>query len=90
MSLRTNFPWNSERPKIELSKCRGRLSTGETEQPALNNGFGPSSKRLKRNCSLGDHSPAARRPQSGNSNGRAHSSVRFDSKRLHNFARRTL
>ena len=62
--LHTSFPWNSERPKTEHSKWRGRLSTGKTEQPAPNNGFGRSSKRLKRNCSLGDHSPGPRRPQS--------------------------
>ena len=40
------------------------MSTGETEQPAPNNGFGRSSKRLKRNCSLGDHSPARKGSQS--------------------------
>ena len=62
--LHTSFPCNSERPKTEHSKWRGRLSTGETEQPAPNNGFGRSSKRLKRNCSLGGQSPAARRSQS--------------------------
>ena len=43
----------------EHSKWRGRLSTGETEQHGPNNGFGRFSKRLKRNCSLGDHPPAA-------------------------------
>jgi hypothetical protein len=62
--LHTNFPWNSERPKTEHSKWRGRLSTGETKQPAPNNGFGRSSKRLKINCSLGDHSPARKGSQS--------------------------
>src|SRR3954463_8319737 len=62
--LHTSFPWNSERPKTEHSKWRGRLSTGETEQPAPNNGFGRSSKRLKRNYSLGDRSPARKRSQS--------------------------
>ena len=56
--LHTNFPWNSERPKTEHSKWRWRLSTGETERPGPSNGFGRSSKRLKRNCSLGDHPPA--------------------------------
>ena len=64
MSFHTSFPWHSERPKIELSKWRGRLSTGKNEQPAPNNGFGRSSKRLKRNCSLGDHSPARKGSQS--------------------------
>ena len=58
MSLHTSFPWNSERPKTEHSKWRARLSTGEIEQPAPNNGFGRSSKRLKKNCSPGDHPPA--------------------------------
>ena len=62
--LHTSFPWNSERPKTELSKWRGRLSTGKNEQPAPNNGFGRFSKRLKRNCSLGDHSPARKGSQS--------------------------
>ena len=55
---------NSERPKTEHSKWRGRLSTGETEQPGPNNGFGRSSKRLKRNCSLGGHPPAGKGSQS--------------------------
>ena len=40
------------------------MSTGETEQPAPNNGFRQFSKRLKRNCSLGDHSPAWKGSQS--------------------------
>src|SRR3954454_11468582 len=35
-------------------RTRGRLSTGETEQPAPNNGFGRSSKRFKRNYSRGE------------------------------------
>ena len=59
----TSCPWSSERPKTEHSKWRGRLSTGENEQHAPNNGFGPFSKRLRRNYSLEDHSPAARRSQ---------------------------
>jgi hypothetical protein len=39
------------------------VSTGENELHAPNNGFGRFSKRLKRSCSLGDHSPAGKRPQ---------------------------
>ena len=57
------------------SKKRGRLSTGETDQPAPNNGFGRSSKRLKRSCSLADHPPAAAKPPSVSLNQK--SSARF-------------
>jgi hypothetical protein len=39
MSLHINFPWNSERPKIECMSCRRRLTSGATERPAPNNGF---------------------------------------------------
>ena len=45
------FPWSSDRPKTEPSKWKLRLSTGESEQPARNNGFGLSRMKLKRSFS---------------------------------------
>ena len=64
MSLAHKLSMELRAAETEHSKWRGRLSTGETEQPAPNNGFGRSSKRLKRNYSLGDRSPARKRSQS--------------------------
>jgi hypothetical protein len=66
MSLAHKLSMELRAAEDRTQQMARRLSTGKSEQPAPNNGFGRSSKRLKRNCSLGDHRPAARRPQSGN------------------------
>ena len=39
MSLAHKLSMELERPKIECMSCMRRLSSGETEQPAPNNGF---------------------------------------------------
>jgi hypothetical protein len=64
MSLAHKLSGELRGPKIELSKWRGRLSTGKNEQHAPNNGFGRFSKRLKRSCFLGGRPQARKRPQS--------------------------
>ena len=47
MSLAHKLSMELRAAETEHSKWRGRLSTGETEQPAPNNGFGRSSKRFE-------------------------------------------
>ena len=64
MSLAHKLSMELRAAEDRISEWRGKLSTGKNEQPAPNNGFGRSSKRLKRNCSLGDHSPARKGSQS--------------------------
>ena len=64
MSLAHKLSMELRAAEDRTQKWRGRLSTGETEQPAPNSGFGRSSKRLKRSCSLGDHLPARKGSQS--------------------------
>ena len=63
MSLAHKLAMELRAAEDRTQQMARRLSTGETKQPAPNNGFGRSSKRLKRSCSLGDHPPARKGSQ---------------------------
>ena len=62
MSLAHKLSWSSERPKTEPTQWKLRLRTGESEQPARNNGFRLFRRKLKRSFSCPTSAGTQKRP----------------------------